>query len=82
MKINILLFARLAEEVGERELQIELPDGALANAVDNELVKKYPTYRNAARGCALAVNEKYIQPDKYTLQNGDTLAIIPPVSGG
>jgi molybdopterin converting factor small subunit len=30
----------------------------------------------------LAVNEEYVDSDGVILKNGDTVAIIPPISGG
>ncbi len=30
----------------------------------------------------LAVNEEYVDSNGITLKNGDTVAVIPPISGG
>jgi molybdopterin converting factor small subunit len=30
----------------------------------------------------LAVNEEYVDSNGVTLKNGDTVAVIPPISGG
>jgi len=82
MKINILIFARIADIVGKREVILELPDGAYVCDACDELGHQFPGFRDAARGSAFAVNEEYIQSDQCILRDGDTLAVIPPVSGG
>jgi molybdopterin synthase catalytic subunit len=60
--------------MGENEL--ELPEGARARDVWEllELGSEPP-------GLAYAVNRQYVDPD-HGLEDGDELAIIPPVSGG
>jgi len=82
MKINILIFARIADIVGSREVILELPDGAFVCDACDELAHQFPRFRDAVCGSAFAVNEEYIQSDQSILRDGDTLAIIPPVSGG
>ncbi len=76
MRISVRLFAQLRERAGARELELELPEGAV---VADALV----ALEDLAAGLpvVLAVNRQYAPQDRE-LRAGDELALIPPVSGG
>ena len=81
MKCKILLFAQLAEAAGEKELTLELPEGAsVADALD-ALCGRYSAVAALRDRIAVAVDESYAPADTL-LDDGCTLALIPPVSGG
>jgi molybdopterin synthase catalytic subunit len=70
------LFAGLRERAGADEVALELPDGARvrdALASMHELTAGVPV--------VMAVNHEYASENE-TLNPGDELALIPPVSGG
>jgi molybdopterin synthase catalytic subunit/molybdopterin converting factor small subunit len=76
MRVRVRLFAGLRERVGMGENELELPAGARARDVW-ELLEIGPE----PAGLAYAVNRQYVDRD-HELEEGDELAIIPPVSGG
>jgi molybdopterin synthase catalytic subunit len=76
MRVRVRLFAGLRERVGMGENELELPAGARARDVW-ALLEIGPE----PAGLAYAVNRQYIDRD-HELEEGDELAIIPPVSGG
>jgi len=74
--VRVRLFAALRERAGAEEVELELPDGARvgdALARLDELTRGVPV--------VMAVNQEYADRSD-TLQPGDELALIPPVSGG
>ena len=76
MHVRVRLFAALRERAGAEEVELELPDGARvgdALARLDELTRGVPV--------VMAVNQEYADRSD-TLQPGDELALIPPVSGG
>jgi MoaE-MoaD fusion protein len=76
MRVTVRLFAGLRERAGAGELTLELPAGArVADALRavGELTEGIPV--------VMAVNREYAD-EGQTLQAGDELALIPPVSGG
>lgn len=76
MKVSVRLFAQLRERAGARELELELPEGAVvadALAAVEDLAAGLPV--------VLAVNREYA-PRDAELHAGDEIALIPPVSGG
>ena len=76
MHIHVLLFAGLRERAGANEIQLELPSGAsVADAV-----MRLADITHGVR-VVMAVNQEYADPT-VTLNPGDELALIPPVSGG
>lgn len=81
MQIHVLLFAQLADAAGQRKLLLELADGATASDAFDAVVTKHASLADMRHRIAFAVNEKYAQAN-HTLHDGDTLALIPPVSGG
>ena len=76
MRVQIRLFAALRERAGTSLLELELPDGAQVSDALNEL-----TWLTGDLHAVLAVNREYAS-ESVTLQPGDELALIPPVSGG
>jgi MoaE-MoaD fusion protein len=76
MRVRVRLFAGLRERVGMGENELDLPAGARARDVW-ELLEIGPE----PAGLAYAVNRQYVDRD-HGLEEGDELAIIPPVSGG
>jgi molybdopterin synthase sulfur carrier subunit len=81
MTVRIRLFASLREAVGRGELELELPDGASAEDAWRTLVGRHPALEPRRSSLAAAVNRHYVGFDA-TLQAGDELVFLPPVSGG
>ncbi|HDX9579791.1 molybdopterin converting factor subunit 1 [Bacillus cytotoxicus] len=76
--ITVLLFAHLQEEAGAHQLQIDVQNIAVAEL--KELVMK--DYNVSISGHTMvAINEEYANEDDM-IQDGDVVALIPPVSGG
>jgi molybdopterin synthase catalytic subunit len=76
MKVRVQLFAVLRERAGSDSVELELADGATVGEAIAELAP-------VADGMPfrLAVNREYA-PDEQSIDAGDELAAIPPVSGG
>ncbi|WP_242144193.1 MULTISPECIES: molybdopterin converting factor subunit 1 [unclassified Bacillus cereus group] len=76
--IQVLLFANLQEEAGTSELKIEC-DNITVTELKQLLVKEY--HLSVDQQIMIAINEEYAN-DTDTIQAGDVVALIPPVSGG
>jgi molybdopterin converting factor subunit 1 len=81
MRVIIKLFAVLRETAQTSELTLDLPAGATAAAAVAALGEQIPAVAKLLARSACAVNQSYV-PLGSTLNDGDELAIIPPVSGG
>jgi molybdopterin converting factor subunit 1 len=82
MVVQVRLFAMLRERAGRDRVEVQLADGAtVRDALEavgaehglGELIARLPI--------VAAVNREYV-PDGSALEDGDELALIPPVSGG
>ncbi|MBZ9713979.1 molybdopterin converting factor subunit 1 [Deinococcus multiflagellatus] len=78
MQLNVVFFARLKRETGLDQLRVEAPDGCDVRTLAT-LVERQTGV--TLRGCMVAVNETYAQPDT-PLAAGDEVAFLPPVAGG
>jgi molybdopterin synthase catalytic subunit/molybdopterin converting factor small subunit len=76
MHVVVKLFAGVRERAGTGERALELPDGARAADVWQEL-----ELGDEPPGLLYAVNRVYADADR-ALADGDEVALIPPVSGG
>jgi molybdopterin synthase catalytic subunit len=76
MRVVVKLFAGVRERAGTGERALELPDGARAADVWQEL-----ELGDEPPGLLYAVNRVYADADR-ALADGDEVALIPPVSGG
>ena len=67
--------------MGKPEVGIDLPDGATVGYLAQEVVRRYPGLAGDPGSLVVAVNHEY-QEHLYALDDGDEVALIPPVSGG
>jgi molybdopterin converting factor subunit 1 len=79
--IRILLFAGAAEALGVNEVNIEVGERASAGDVVDLVAKRCAGAGALLDRSAVAVNERYATRST-PVQQGDVVAIIPPVSGG
>jgi len=81
ISVTVKLFAAYQEAYGVSELMLELPPETTVALVLDQLINEHPElnqWRNLTR---FGVNLQFVEPDT-TLQNGDEVVLIPPVSGG
>ena len=82
MQITILLFATLKDIAGQSKLTLALADGPATVAdVRRALVAEYPELAANVEAAIAAVNEEYAFNEE-PVQDGDSIAFFPPVSGG
>lgn len=81
IRIKVLMFASLADQLGVRELPLDLPETARVGDALDRLTRTHPDLAALRPTLATAVNLAYVGPD-HGLADGDELALIPPVSGG
>jgi len=81
IKINVLLFGALREVAGAGELNCDLAVPADVAGAWNEVKRRFPNLEKFERSALFAVNEEHSRHDQ-PLEDGDTLAVFPPVSGG
>jgi MoaE-MoaD fusion protein len=78
MKLQILFFANHRRTAGLSETTFDAPDGATVRQISALVAAQF---KLELRGSMVAVNDAYAEPDTV-LKDNDTLAFIPPVSGG
>lgn len=82
MNIEVLLFAGLAERIGSSRLVISLePASVTAGHIKTQLAADYPEAAAAIQSSFVAINQEFASPET-PINEGDEVAVIPPVSGG
>lgn len=79
ISVSVRLFASYREAAGAARLSTSLPTGARVSDLVEALSSRLPGL-HSTRGL-IAVNHEYASADA-ALQDGDEVALIPPVSGG
>ena len=79
MNVNVLFFASLREAADTRQLELSLENATTLRQLAERLEQDYQGL--SLRGSLCAVNERYADPE-HLLNEGDTVAFFPPVSGG
>jgi molybdopterin converting factor subunit 1 len=84
MRVELLYFGVLKEQMGRAGETVELPDrtevGALLLVLRNRTSNNQMEER-VWQSLAVAVNREYAAVD-LVLRDGDEVALLPPVSGG
>ncbi|HDN79239.1 MAG TPA: molybdopterin converting factor [Chloroflexi bacterium] len=81
MRIKVKLFALYREKAGASELWLELPESASVRQALDKLGEEAPALQGLLNRALIAVSKRYVKPENK-LQEGDELAVFPPVSGG
>ena len=81
MRIHVRLFAILKDRAGVGRIELDMPlETSVAGAVQ-AVGEKFPQIQSLLNQAASALNCEYV-PAITMLNDGDELALIPPVSGG
>jgi molybdopterin converting factor subunit 1 len=81
MRVKVLYFAVLRDLCGQSTEEIQLADGENVGHLLKLLATRSTTQNKLWDTIAVAVNQEYAQPN-LILQDGDEVALLPPVSGG
>ncbi|HKQ50047.1 MAG TPA: molybdenum cofactor biosynthesis protein MoaE [Phycisphaerae bacterium] len=79
-KITIRFFGPAIEMAGKDSMTLDVEAGATVGLLAGRLAEMFPGLGKAL-GIRLAVNRAYVALD-HVLNDGDEIAVIPPVSGG
>lgn len=77
MSIKVRFFARLREQLGQRE--VDLPATAATTVL--QVWQQSTQQPELAANILTAVNMQYVQSD-HAVRDGDEVAFFPPVTGG
>jgi molybdopterin converting factor subunit 1 len=81
MRVTLLYFAHLRERTGTREESREVPDSCTAGQLRAAVESAHPALKGMLATCRIAVDEEFAA-DTQPIREGQTIAFIPPVSGG
>ena len=81
MKLEVQLFARARDLAGRELVELELAEGACVGDVRTALADQVPQLIPLAHRLLIAVGTHYAD-DHVTLDQDDSIACFPPVSGG
>jgi molybdopterin synthase sulfur carrier subunit len=82
MKIMVLYFAAVRELVGKDEEEIELPPSVTnIGLLAAHLPRLHASLAGRLSSVRLARNETFATNDEH-IEEGDVIALIPPVAGG
>jgi molybdopterin converting factor subunit 1 len=81
MQVRVLLFGALKDLMPLADEAVELPERATVEQLLHRLMDNAPQTQSFSGSLAVAVNREYAQPTQV-LQDGDEVALLPPVSGG
>ena len=79
--VTVLLFAKSREIAKTSSLPIAFDHPANLEDLKTQLVTFFPKLFSVLSTCLYAINQEYVDGNP-SLNDGDEIAIIPPVSGG
>lgn len=82
MHVTVRLFASLRDLAGSELIEEFAESSIPVSALRERLKETYPALRPHLGRVAIAVNEEYAPDLAQPLHDGDTVALIPPISGG
>jgi molybdopterin synthase catalytic subunit len=81
MQIRVLFFGVLKDLAGRASDSLSLPENATLGDVLSHYEQAVPRLKDCMSSIAMSVNQAYAGP-AARLQEGDEVALLPPVSGG
>lgn len=80
-KIKVLFFATLKERVGQRQLELEVPNDADVRLLKDHLSIAFPPIQPFLESCIVSINREFALDEDLLPANAE-VALFPPVSGG
>jgi molybdopterin converting factor small subunit len=80
-KVRAEFYSRLKEIVGASTLELSLPENATVADLFARLQERYPQLRDFEKSTLFGIGVDFVDRD-HQLNEGDTVAIMPPVQGG
>ena len=81
MKVRAEFYSQLREIVGASALELSLPKNATVNDLFEKLKESYPKLRDFEKSMLFGIGVEFVDRN-HPLNEGDTIAIMPPVQGG
>ncbi len=81
MQISVLYFGALRERLAKTAETVVLPDGSTLKCLIDALYERYPLLDQVKHVVKVAVNEDFA-PMEHVLEEGDEVALLPPIAGG
>ena len=81
MRVLVLYFAAAREAAGRASETLELEAGSTVQTVLEAVGRAHPGVARLAPALRTAVGERFAPPAQV-LEAGDTIALLPPASGG
>lgn len=81
MRVRILYFQDVKRRTGIPEEDLDVPQSTTVAELAERIVALHPAVGPLSRSLLFAVNEEHATRDQ-ALAEGDTVALMPPFSGG
>jgi molybdopterin converting factor small subunit len=81
MKVRAEFYSRLKEIIGASPLEFSLPEDATVNDLFEQLQAGHPQLRDFEKSILFGIGLEFVDRE-HRLNDGDTVAIMPPVQGG
>ena len=81
IRVTVLYFGQTRDESGTAKETFSLPPGSSVRSVVERVTDRHPGVRRVIRSVQVAVNEALAALDDR-LEDGDVVALLPPVAGG
>ena len=81
LTVNVLFFAGARQRSGTARVQLELQEPITVREAAQAACQAAPNQHKLPDNIAFAINNSYALPDQI-VNDGDEIAILPPVSGG
>ena len=81
VRVKILYFAQAREATGTRSEHFNLDDQASVSTVLSKAFTSHPKLKEIEKSIKIALNEE-VTEENPKLQEGDRIALLPPVVGG
>ena len=79
--IHIDLFSTIRARIGQKKLELELPQGSRVSDLKALLIELYPDAAGAVDYMLVSVNQEFT-PDDIELSDQARVALFPYVTGG